>query len=46
VPPIVGWQEDPVRFVVGGDDDAAAVERAVFAKIFSSTRSRSGGAAM
>ena len=31
---IVGWQIDSVGFVIAGDDDAAAIQHAIFAQVF------------
>lgn len=46
VPPILRRQEDAVGLVVGGKNYPDAVEDAVLARFFSSTRSTSGGAAV
>jgi len=33
VPAVVGWQEKAVGLVVGGDDDAEAVENVIFLQV-------------
>jgi hypothetical protein len=45
VPAIGSGEINAVGFVIGGDDDTAAIQNAVFPKVFSSTRNTSGGAA-